>query len=81
MQKIDLAKARKIFGEALRSKRESANETIDEVAARAGLAPSRIIQIEGGELNFHLLTLLKLSRGYQVGADKLLECLAIANYK
>ena len=73
MTAIILSNSRKILGRKLRLIREAGNITMEQVAAKAGISLGRLSKIEEGSVNFRILTLRKLCKGYDVTLEKLLE--------
>ncbi len=61
------------FGQRLTYLREKQNLTIAELAARSGLDPGRIGQIEAGEVDFEITIILALARGMGLSPGQLVD--------
>lgn len=70
--KIGPPGARKALGKRLRQARVQMNKTIEEIAIEALIAPKKLKDIENGKVNFRILTLNKLCKGYKVSMEYLL---------
>lgn len=77
MPQFDLTNAHKKIGKTLRKLRIAARKSIKEAAADAGIAPSTLSKIEDGEVNFHILTLGKLCKAYNIAPAQLLKNLTL----
>lgn len=63
------------FGKRLIALRKERNLSTRELAAAAGLEYRQVLQIEAGETNLLLTTILSLARGLDIPPDKLFESL------
>ena len=61
------------FGRHLTDLREQQKLTIAELAARSGLDPQHIIQIETGQIECRLTDIYALARGLEMRPGQLLE--------
>lgn len=73
MPKISPSDARKALGKRLRQAREQMKKTLEEIAIEALIAPKKLKDIENGKVNFRILTLNKLCKGYKVSVEYLLD--------
>jgi transcriptional regulator with XRE-family HTH domain len=73
MPQIDPKNARKVVGDRLRLAREAMRKTIKDIAIEAGMDSRTLQEIEDGNVDFRILTLQKLCKGYKVSADHLLD--------
>ena len=72
MPKISPPDVREALGKRLRLAREHMKKTIEEIAIEALIAPKKLKEIENGKVNFRILTLNKLCKGYKVSVEYLL---------
>ena len=72
MPKITPPHARKALGKRLRQAREQRKKTTREIAIESLITPKKLKDIENGKVNFRILTLNKLCKGYKVSMEYLL---------
>jgi len=63
------------FGRYVTARREKKNQTIQELAMAAGLSSEQLRQIEAGEIDVPLPTIISLSGGLEISPAELLQSL------
>ena len=69
---MDAARAQRMFGKAVRTRRNALRITQEELAHRAGIHPTYLGDVERGERNIALINILKLAKALGVKAGALM---------
>ena len=69
---MDAARAQRMFGKAVRTRRKALRITQEELAHRAGIHPTYLGDVERGERNIALINILKLAKALGVNAGALI---------
>jgi transcriptional regulator with XRE-family HTH domain len=69
---MDAARAQRMFGKAVRARRNALGITQEELAHRAGIHPTYLGDVERGERNIALVNILKLARALGVKSGSLM---------
>ena len=69
---MDAARAQRMFGKAVRARRNALGITQEELAHRAGIHPTYLGDVERGERNIALINILKLAKALGVKAGTLM---------
>ena len=69
---MDVARAQRMLGKAVRTRRNALGITQEELAHRAGIHPTYLGDVERGERNIALINILKLAKALGVKAGALM---------
>ena len=69
---MDAARAQRLFGKAVRARRNALGITQEELAHRAGIHPTYLGDVERDERNIALINILKLAKALGVKAGALI---------
>jgi len=69
---MDAARAQRMFGKAVRARRNALGITQEELAHRAGIHPTYLGDVERGERNIALINILKLAKALGVKSGSLM---------
>ena len=69
---MDAARAQRMFGKAVRARRNALGITQEELAHRAGIHPTYLGDVERGERNIALINILKLAKALGIKSSSLM---------